>query len=116
MFSISVIIILQSVFLTRPLVSEILFSNTVLFLSYLGFKVNPLVSILFTLVSYLSYTVFLTTSFLATSLSLLKSTGTCSNLLISNLWTSVFKQAKFDFNAKPEVSTGEIFLISAFVA
>ena len=35
---------------------------------------------------------------------------------MSNLSTSVFKLAKFDFSAKLEVSTCEIFLISAFVA
>ena len=56
------------------------------------------------------------TSFFTTSLSLLKSTGTGTNLSISNLSTSVFKLTKFVFNAKLEVSTCEIFLISAFVA
>ena len=71
---------------------------------------------LFTLVTNLSYAVFLTTSFFTTSFSLLKSIGTGPNLSISNLSTSVFKLAKFDFNAKLEVSTCEIFLISAFVA
>ena len=60
--------------------------------------------ILFTLATSLSYTVFLTTSFFTTSLNLLKSTGTGTNLSISNLSTSVFKLAKFDFNAKLEVS------------
>ena len=35
---------------------------------------------------------------------------------MSNLSTSVFKLAKFAFNAKLEVSTCEIVLISAFVA
>ena len=72
-------------------------------MSYSVFKRNPLVSILFTLATNLSYTVFLTTSFFTTSLSLLKSTGTGANLSISNL--SIFKLAKFDFNAKLEVST-----------
>ena len=33
-----------------------------------------------------------------------------------NLSTLVFKLAKFVFNAKREISTCEIFLISAFVA
>ena len=65
-------------------------------MSYSVFKTNPLVSILFTLVTNLSYAVFLTTSFFTTSLSLLKSTGTGTNLSISNLSTSVFKLAKFD--------------------
>ena len=35
---------------------------------------------------------------------------------LGNLSTSLFKLAKFVFNAKIEVSTCEIFLISAFVA
>ena len=83
--SISVILALQSVFLTRPLVSGILFSISDLSVSYLVFKTNLLVSILFTLAINLSYTVFLTTSFFTTSLSLLKSTGTGTNLSISNL-------------------------------
>ena len=74
------------------------------------FKTNPLVSILSTLATNLSYTCYLTTSFFTTSLSLLKSTGTGTNLSISNLSTSVFKPAKFAFNAKLEVTTCEIFL------
>ena len=49
-------------------------------------------------------------------LNLLKSVGTGTNLSMSNLSTSVFKLAKFVFNAKLEVSTCEIFLMSAFVA
>ena len=74
-----------------------------------------LVSILYTLATNLSNTSFLITSFFTTSLSLLKSKGTGANLSISNLSTSVFKLAKFVFNAKLEVSTCEIFLMSAFV-
>ena len=84
------------------------------------------------------YSVFLTTSFLPTLLSLLKSTGAGTNLsiynlstllfkllklfgkrfnlLISYLSTSVFRLAKFNVNAKLEVSTCEMFLISVFVA
>ena len=84
--------------------SGILFSNSDLSVSHLFFKTNPLVSMLFTLATNLSYS-FLTTSFFATSLTLLKSTGTGTNLSISNSSTSVFKLAKFDFNAKLEVST-----------
>ena len=114
--SISLILESQSVFLARPLVSGILFSNSDLSVSYLVFKTNPLVSILFTLLTNLSYTSFLTTLFFTTSLSLLKSTGTGANLSISNLSTSVFKLAKFVFNAKLEVSTCEIFVMSASVA
>ena len=71
-----------------------------------------LVSILFTLATNLSYTVFLTTSFFTKS----KSTGTGANLSISNLSTSAFRLAKFVFNAKLEASTCEIFLISDFAA
>ena len=56
-------------------------------MSYSVFKTNPLVSILFTLVTNLSYAVFLTTSFFTTSLSLLKLTGIGINLSISNLST-----------------------------
>ena len=51
------------VFLTRPLVSGILFSNSALSVSYLVFKTNALVSIPFTLATNLSDKVFLTTSF-----------------------------------------------------
>ena len=46
---------------------------------------------------------------------LLKLVGIFFNLSISNLSTSVFKLAKFDFGAKLEVSICEIFLISVFV-
>ena len=56
---------------------------------YLVFKTNVLVSILFTLATNLSYKVFLTTSFFTSSFSLLKSTGTGTNLSISNLSNSV---------------------------
>ena len=47
--------------LTKSATSGILFSNSDLFVLYLVFKTNPLVSILFTLVINLSYTAFLTT-------------------------------------------------------
>ena len=63
-------------------------------MSYYVFKTNLLVSILFTFLTYLSYTFFLTTSFFTTSLNLLKSTGTGTNLSISSLCTSVFKLAE----------------------
>ena len=53
-----------------------------------------LVSILSTFATNLSYTVFLTTSFFTTVLSLLKSAGTVANLSIPNLSTSVFKLDK----------------------
>ena len=96
-------------FLTRPLISAIFFSNSVLPGLYLVFNTKSLVSILFngiafTFATNLSYTVFLTTSFFTTSLSLLKSTGTGANLSMSKLSTSVFRSAKFVFSAKREVS------------
>ena len=93
------ILLLLSAFLTRLLVSGVLFSNSDLSVSYLVFKANLLVSILFTLATNLSYTALLTTSFFTTSLRLLKLTGTGTNLSISSLKTEVFKLAKFDFNA-----------------
>ena len=68
--------------------------------SYVVFKTNPAVSMLFTLVTNLSYAVFLTTSFFTTLLSFANSLGTGANLLISSLSTSVFKIDKFDFRAK----------------
>ena len=71
---------------------------------------------LFTLTTNLLYSVFLTTSFFTTSLSLLKSTGTGVNLSISSLSTSVFKSAKFDFSAMLLTSTCDIFFKSVFVA
>ena len=93
-----------------------MFSIYDLSVSYLVFKTNALISILFALATNLSYTVFLTTSFFTRSLSLLKSTGTGANSSVSNLSTSGFRLAKFVFNAKLEASTCEIFLISDFAA
>ena len=72
--------------------------------------------IAFTFTTNLSYTVFLTTWFFTTLLNFLKSVETGSYLLMSNSSTSVFELAKFVFNAKLDVSTCEIFLISDFVA
>ena len=46
------------VLVAKPLTSGILFSNSDLSVSYLVFKTNPLVSILFTLVTNLSYASF----------------------------------------------------------
>ena len=84
-----------------------------------------------------SYTSFLTTPFFSTSLSLLKSTGTGTNLSashfiyllkllksvgtffslsISNLPTLGFKLAKSTFSAHFDVSTPAVFFKSAFVA
>ena len=95
---------------------QISFSNSDLSVPYLVFKTNAPVSILFNLATNISPAFFfLTTSFFTTPFSLLKSTGTGANLSITNLSTSVFKLAKFDFNEKL-VSTCEIFSISAFAA
>ena len=88
----------------KSISSRNLFSNPVRLILKLVFNKKSLVSILFTLATNLSYTVLLTTSFFTTLLSLLKSTGTVANLPISNLSNSVFKLAKFVFNAKFEVS------------
>ena len=55
---------------------------------------------LFTLATYLSYSVFLTTSFFTKLLSLAKSLGTGVNLSICSLSTSILKLSKFDFSAK----------------
>ena len=76
----------------------------------LSFKTNPLVSMVLTLVTNLLYSVFLTTSFFAIALNLLKSTGIVSNLPISNLSTSDFKLAKSTFLAKCYVSTHVTFI------
>ena len=67
-----------------------------------------------TFVTNLLYSVFFTTSFF-TSDNLLKSTGTGTSLSISNLSTSVFKLAKFDFSAKLLTSTCDTFSKSVFV-
>ena len=56
--------VVNAVFVAKLLISGILFSNSDLSVSYLVFKTNPLVSILFTLATNLLYTSFLTTSFL----------------------------------------------------
>ena len=77
-----------------------MFSNFDLSVPHLVFKTNPLVLILSTLATNLSYTSFLTTSLFTTSLSLIKSIGTDADLSISNLSTSVFKLAKFGKNLK----------------
>ena len=116
LLSISVILASNSVFLARLFVSGIFFSKLDLSLSYVAFKINPVVSILFTFSTNLLYTVFLTTSFYTTSLRLLKSTGTGANLSMSSLATSVFQLAKFDFNVKLVTSTCDTFLRSAFAA
>ena len=118
--SISLILELSLVFLTRPLVSEnfclhhqYFFSKFDLSVLYLVFKTNPLVLTLFTLATNLSNTVFLTTSFLTTWLSLFKSA--VFNLSTSILPISAFKQAKSYFAINLDVSTPIAFLKSVFV-
>ena len=69
-----------------------------------------------TLLINLLYSVFLTTSFFTTLLSLAKSLGTGVNFAMSNLSTSVFKLAKFVFDAKLLTSTCVTFFKSVFVA
>ena len=69
-----------------------------------------------TFVTNLLYSVFLTTSFFTKLLNLAKSLGNGVNLSISNLSTSVFKLAKFAFDAKLLTSTCVIFFRSTFVA
>ena len=98
-------LVLLSVFLTRPLVLGILFSNLVNLALKFFYNSKLLVSILSSFATNLSYTIFLTTSFFTRSLNLLKSTGTGTNLSTSNLSTLLFKLAKFVFNANLEVST-----------
>ena len=93
----------------RLLISGILFSNFNLSASYLVFKRNPLVSILFTLLTNLLYSVFLITSFFTTLDNLLKSTGTVFSLSVSNVSTSVFKLAKFVFNENSKCSHEQHF-------
>ena len=65
-------------------------------------------------VTNLLYSVFLTTSFVTASENLLKSTGMATSLSISNLSTSVFKLAKFDFSAKLLTRTCDTFLNQFF--
>ena len=71
---------------------------------------------LFTLVTNLSYTVFLTTSIFITLLSFAKSLGTGVNLSMSSLSTLVFKLVKFHFSAKLLTFTRDTFFKSIFVA
>ena len=75
----------------------IFFFKSDLFVSYLVFKTNPLASILFTLTTNLSYTVFLTTLLLTTLLSLIKSIEALFDLSTSILPISAFKPAKSNF-------------------
>ena len=80
-------------------------------MSYLVFKANPLVSLLFTFVTNYSYTVLFSTSLLSALLSLLKSTGTRFYLS-----TSIFKLAKSDVGDNVDVSTAVAIFNSAVLA
>ena len=95
---------------------RVIFSFSNRLLVSIKLLVFPLVSILFTLATNLSYTVFLTTSFLTTLLSLLKSAEIVFNLSTSILFTSVFKLTKSNFATNLEVSILVAFFKSAFVA
>ena len=64
LLSISVTLAFKSAFLTSSLVSEIFFPKSDLSVSCVVFKRNLVVSMLLTFLTSLSYTVFLTTSFL----------------------------------------------------
>ena len=79
-------------------------------MSYLVFKTNLLVSILFTLAVNLLYTVSLTTSLFTALLSLFKSTETVFNSSTSILLISAFDLAKFEFNARLGLSIPGAFL------
>ena len=67
--------VVNAVFVAKLLISGILFSNSVILVLQLVFNTKWLVSILFTLVTNLLYSVFLTTSFFTTLLNLLTSLG-----------------------------------------
>ena len=69
LLSISITLAFISVFLARSLASGISLSVSLIFLV---FQKNPVISKLSTLATNLSYSVFLTTSFLTTLLSLTK--------------------------------------------
>ena len=70
---------------------------------------------LFSFVTTLSYSVFLTTSVFTTLLTFPKSLGTGVNLSISSLSSSVFRLANFDFTVKLLTSTCDTFFKSVFV-
>ena len=97
-------------FLTSPLASDIFLSVSLVFfsksdlpVSYLVFKTNPLLSIVFTFATNLSYAIFLTTSLFTTLISLLKSTGAVFTLPVSIFSTSGFKLAKSNFADRLDV-------------
>ena len=76
LFSIYVILAFKSVFQADRLYQKFFLSASLIFfsksdfsVSYVVFKTNPVVSMLFTLATNLSYSVFLTTSFFTTLLS-----------------------------------------------
>ena len=86
--------------MARLLVSDILFSKSDSSVSYLLFKTNLLVSILFTFATSLSVTVYLTISLITTLLFTLST---------SILSTSAFNLAKCNFSAKLNVSISVAF-------
>ena len=67
------------------------------------------------LVTNLSYIIFLATLFFTTSLSLLQSTGTGTNLTIPNLSISAFKLTKSYFAGSLDVSIPVAFFNLLFL-
>ena len=104
--------------IAKPVILAISFLTSFIFILRLLLVAKLLISGILSLIFFTlaSYSVYLTTSLLTKLLNLIKSAGTGANLSTSNLSTSVFKLATFVFNAKLEVSTCIIFLISSFVA
>ena len=84
--------------------------------SYLIFKTNPLVSILFTFETNLSYTVFLTTLLFTTFLAYLNQQEQSLIFPASILCISAFEPAKSGFTANLHVSSPAAFLKYFFVA
>ena len=72
-------------------------------------------SIVFTFVSSILYTVFLTTSFFTALLRLLRSIWTVFSLSTSILSTSVFNLPKSDFTSRLDVSNSAALFKSAFL-
>ena len=120
--------VLNAEVVARPVILGIYILTSLIFVLRLALVARLLISGILSSIFFIFalYSVFLMTSFSTTSLNVFKSVGTGANLSISNLSalvfnllklffklpnlsTSVFKLAKFVFNAKVEVSTCVIF-------
>ena len=120
--------VLNAEVVARPVILGIYILTSLIFVLRLALVARLLISGILSSIFFIFslYSVFLMTSFSTTSLNVFKSVGTGANLSISNLSalvfnllnlffklpnlsTSVFKLAKFVFNAKLEVSTCVIF-------